>query len=192
MNINETHVSLLVRAFKNDPLFVHLFSGNKDQSEILIRFILKRNRLSDGLVLTDHESKPSYAAIVERPENLRTISLINSIRLNVAMFFLLFQLPFRVLRFLTAYDKLTSSQAPDTPHYYVTMIGVDPSQQGKGIGKQVLREIHDMAETPRSPYPVALDTENHQNIAYYKSIGYVLKHTDIIQGIRIYCMIRPA
>ena len=72
------------------------------------------------------------------------------------------------------------------------MIAVDPSSQRKGIGKKVLRELHEIAESSQSSYPIALDTENHQNVAYYESFGYELKDTKILDGLRIYCMTRPA
>ncbi|SCY22985.1 GNAT family N-acetyltransferase [Alkaliphilus peptidifermentans] len=194
MNINETHISLLSRAFEKDPMFDYLFSNkkSKDQSKILIRFIIKRNRLLDGLILTDHTKEPTYVAIVDRPRNLVSISTRAMVRLNIEMLLLMFQLPFHVLRFLTKYQKLSFRSAPNEPHYYLTMIGVDPSSQGKGIGKKVLREIHEIAESSQPSYPIALDTENQQNVAYYESFGYELKDTKIIDGLRVYCMTRPA
>ncbi|RSL31768.1 N-acetyltransferase [Salibacterium salarium] len=194
MNINETHISLLSRAFEKDPMFVYFISNKKDnnQTKNLIRFIIKRNRLLDGLILTDHTREPSYVAIVDRPKNLRSVSIRAKIRLNIEMVLLIFQLPFHVLRFLSKYQKLSFSSAPNEPHFYLTMIGVDPSYQGKGIGKKVLREIHEIAESSNPPYPFALDTENQQNVAYYESFGYELKDTKMIDGLRIYCMTRPA
>ncbi|SHN27350.1 GNAT family N-acetyltransferase [Gracilibacillus kekensis] len=190
MTINETHIDLLSRAFENDPMFIHLLS-NKYRSKKLIRFILKQNRLLDGLVLTDDMNDPSYVAIVDRPRNLRHVSIWAKVKLNIEMFLLLFRLPFHVLRFLTNYQKTTFSIAPNQPHYYITMIGVDPSHQGKGIGKKVLREIHEIAESSQPAYPVALDTENQQNVAFYERVGYELMDTKIIDGLEIYCMRLP-
>ncbi|MFA9559976.1 GNAT family N-acetyltransferase [Evansella sp. AB-rgal1] len=194
MLINETHISLLSQAFEKDPMFVHLFSNrkDKDQSKVLIRFIMKRNRLLDGLILTDHAKEPSCVAIVDRPVNLKRISIMSKIRLNIEMFKLIFQLPLHVLRFLTKYQKQTFSSAPNEPHYYLTMIGVEPVSQGKGIGSKVLREVHNIAESSQPSYPIALDTENRENVDYYRSFGYELKETIIIDGIKVYCMTRPA
>lgn len=194
MNINESHVSLLSRAFEKDPMFVYFISNNKDKdlSKNLIRFIIKQNRLLDGLILTDHTKEPSYVAIVSQPKNLRRVSIWAKVRLNIEMLLLIFQLPFHMLKFLNMYHKLSFSSAPHEPHYYLTMIGVDPSSQGKGIGKKVLREIHQIAKSSQPSYPIALDTENQQNVAYYESFGYELKDIKMIGELRIYCMTRPA
>ncbi|WP_280770183.1 GNAT family N-acetyltransferase [Salipaludibacillus daqingensis] len=192
--INEAHISLLYRAFEKDPLFVFLFPNrkNKEHTKILIRFIIRRNRLLNGLILTDDVKKPSYVAIVDRPSNLRNISIRAKVRLNIDMLLLVFKLPFHVLRYLTKYQEVTSTIAPNEAHYYLTMIGVEPSCQGKGTGKKVLREIHDIAESSQPPYSIALDTENPHNVAYYKRFGYELTGTKIINQLNVYCMNKPA
>ena len=194
MNINENHVSLLARAFENDPLFTYLFTvkNTKNTSQLLIRILIKRNRVLNGLILTDHSEKPSYVAFLDKPKIIRNVSLMRVLRLSIEMSVLAFQIPMNVLRFLSAYQKLTSSSAPNEPHYYLTMIGVDPSVQGKGLGKKVLDDIHRIVDTSHPPYPIALDTENPKNIAYYESFGYKLMDTKIIEGVEIFCMTRPA
>lgn len=194
MNINENHVSLLARAFENDPFFAHLFSKRKAKDHVknLIRLLVLRNRTLDGLILTDHQENPSYVAFLDRPKNIRNVSLMTMLKLSIESAVLAFQIPMNVLRFLSTYQKLTSSSAPNEPHYYLTMIGVDPSVQGRGLGTQVLNEIHTIVDTSHPPYPIALDTENRKNIAYYEGFGYTLVDTKIIEGVEIFCMTRPA
>lgn len=192
MKINESHVSLLAEAFIHDPLFTHLFSRNREQSKVLIRFILRRNQLLDGLILTDHAIHPAYVAIIAQPQHISRQSLVKTMRLYVEMSFLLLQLPFHVVRFLIKYDKFITSNVPEMPHYYITMIGVHPDIQGQGIGRKVLQEVHQLASSSAQPCSVALDTENHQNVTYYKKCGYQLHYTQQIEGIRIYCMNHPS
>ena len=194
MNINNAHVSLLSRAFQNDPLFVHLFTNQKyqAQSEALIRFIIKENRLSDGLILTDDPTEPSYVAILDPPKNLKKVSLGAKLRLNIEQLLLLLHLPFSVLRFLSKYQEQITESAPKEPHYYLTMLGVDPASQGKGVGKKALQAIHKIADSSETPYPVALDTENQDNVTYYQKFGYQLIDTKVINGLTVYCMTRPA
>ncbi|WP_018932401.1 GNAT family N-acetyltransferase [Gracilibacillus lacisalsi] len=188
--INENHISLLTRAFAKDPMFIHLFSNQKRERQMksLIRFIIKRNHLLDGLILTDHATKPSYIAIVDRPSNLTNVSIKAKINLNIEMLLLVLKLPFRVLRYLTKYQKVTFSNAPNEPHYYLTMIGVDPSYQGKGIGKKVLKQLDEIAASSPISYSISLDTENQQNVAFYERFGYELRNTTIIDGLSVYCM----
>jgi len=194
MNIHNAHVFLLSRAFRNDPLFLHLFTDQKyeAQSKALIRFIIKENHLSDGLILTDDDAEPSYVAILDLPRNLKKASIGAKLRLNIEQLLLLFHIPFSVLRFLSKYEKQITESAPKEPHYYLTMLGVDPASQGKGIGKKVLQEIHKIADSSNAPYPVALDTENQDNVTYYQKFGYQLIDTNVIDGLTVYCMTRPA
>lgn len=192
MKCNETHVTLLAKAFAEDPLFLYLFPNKNsfNYRKKLIRFLIKRNQLSDDLLLTDDQQHPGCVAIIDLPANLPRVSFLNKLRVKIAMAVLTFQLPFHALRSLTKYRELTSSTAPEEPHYYVTMIGVDPASQGKGLGKSVLKKIHEIAAS--SSHPVALDTENEQNVAYYEHLGYELTAVRDLDGLPVYCMVRAA
>lgn len=101
---------------------------------------------------------------------------------------LLLYIPFKSLRFLSQYDKVTLKHRPHKDHYYLTMIGVDPKKQGQGIGKQVIETIHQLVKDDAKAASICLDTENYANVVYYKYLGYVLTHQEKIGDLTIYCM----
>lgn len=61
---------------------------------------------------------------------------------------------------------------PQEPHWYLPLIGIDPSQQGKGFGSALMR--HALAECDRSGTPAYLESSNPSNIRFYQKHGFVV------------------
>lgn len=181
------HIDLLMKAFDQDPLFLELFQGEnrKEKMRKMFDFLIKRNQLSGGILLTDDEKAPKYIALVECPVTLRKTSLSCKLKYLCSMAVLTFKIPFKTLRLLTKYQNKTAELAPGEPHYYLTIVGVDPFFQGQGIGGEVLKKLDEM-RTPA--YPAALDTENIKNVAYYERFGYRLTNKETVGELVIYCM----
>jgi ribosomal protein S18 acetylase RimI-like enzyme len=59
---------------------------------------------------------------------------------------------------------------PPDPHWYLPLIGVDPSHQGKGYGSALLR--HGLAACDRDGLPAYLDSTNPKNIPLYERHGF--------------------
>lgn len=59
---------------------------------------------------------------------------------------------------------------PLPPHYYLFILGVDPSSQGRGIGRALLRPILDRCDRERAP--AYLETAKESNIAFYQACGF--------------------
>lgn len=55
------------------------------------------------------------------------------------------------------------------PHLYVTLLGVSPSAQGKGVGKRLIRALVAISEG----LPIYLEC-NEGNIAFYSKQGFKL------------------
>lgn len=71
--------------------------------------------------------------------------------------------------------------------YYLWFIGVDPAEQGKGIGSQLLREvISDSFGTGRQ---VLLETSNVQNVKWYRKFGFEV-YNKLDLGYLLYFMKR--
>lgn len=56
------------------------------------------------------------------------------------------------------------------PHWYLPMIGVDPSQQGKGIGAALLQ--HALSKCDEASLPAYLESSNPANIPLYERHGF--------------------
>ena len=59
---------------------------------------------------------------------------------------------------------------PQKPMNYLWFIGVDPQQQGKGIGSQLMEEIIHYSE--KAQKPLYLETSTLSNLAWYERFGF--------------------
>lgn len=59
---------------------------------------------------------------------------------------------------------------PDEPHWYLPLMGVDPAQQGRGLGAALLR--HALACVDREGMPAYLESTNPANLSLYRRHGF--------------------
>ncbi len=59
---------------------------------------------------------------------------------------------------------------PESPHWYLPFIGVDPGAQGKGLGSALLRTA--LAEVDADHMPAYLESTNPRNIPLYERFGF--------------------
>ena len=67
------------------------------------------------------------------------------------------------------------SYHPIEPHWYLPLMGVDPSQQGKGFGSALLQ--HTLMQFDRNNKIAYLESSNPRNIPLYKRHGFELLGT---------------
>lgn len=189
-SFNDQHINLLINAFQNDPMFIKLFKGTHKhrQMNAFFEFIFIRNQLMNGIYLTDSSEKPNYVAFIEIPKNKQNYSFIRKVRLFLEMLRLGFYIPLQSLNYLSRYDSITAKQRPSEEHYYLTMIGVSSEKQGQGFGKQVIDQIHQIANDHLDVPIICLDTENVKNVSYYERIGYKLTNQVEVSKLTIYFM----
>jgi ribosomal protein S18 acetylase RimI-like enzyme len=93
-------------------------------------------------------------------------------------------------RFLAAQKIL--ERHPHQPHYYLQVLGVDPSAQGRGWGAQLLKAGLEVVD--RAGMPAYLETMNETNIAFYQRHGFRLTGELVLpySGHRVWFMWRNA
>jgi GNAT superfamily N-acetyltransferase len=64
---------------------------------------------------------------------------------------------------------------PSEPHWYLPLIGVDPSRQSRGYGSALMR--HALAACDRDRRPAYLESTNPKNIPLYERHGFELLGT---------------
>lgn len=64
----------------------------------------------------------------------------------------------------------TSQYHPAEPHFYLGVLGVDPSAQGTGVGAQLIAPL--LAECDRSGFLAHLESSNPRNISFYLRHGF--------------------
>ena len=59
---------------------------------------------------------------------------------------------------------------PIDPHWYLPMIGVEPSRQGSGVGSALMQ--HSLANCDAEGLPAYLESSNPRNIPLYERFGF--------------------
>jgi GNAT superfamily N-acetyltransferase len=75
----------------------------------------------------------------------------------------------RVGDMMQIFEKMESCH-PAEPCWYLPLIGVDPTSQGRGVGSALLR--HALAECDRDGAPAYLESSNPRNVPLYQRHGF--------------------
>ena len=78
----------------------------------------------------------------------------------------------QTLRDLLAVFEQMRGYHPSEPHWYLPLIGVDPFQQGKGLGSALMR--HALARCDGEGKAAFLESSNPKNISLYERHGFEL------------------
>lgn len=76
-------------------------------------------------------------------------------------------------RLLTAgpkYMKQWDAQHYDGPHWYIYLLGMDKSFQGRGLGRRLVQHVGYFSK--RDNKPCYLETQTQENIGFYQSLGF--------------------
>ena len=80
---------------------------------------------------------------------------------------------------------------PKVPHFYLSVLGVEPSLQGRGLGKALMQPVLERCDA--EAVPAFLETESEKNVRLYTGRGFELTETEPLPGggPLIYYMWRP-
>ena len=78
--------------------------------------------------------------------------------------------PDQALRDATAVFEQMGRYHPNEPHWYLPLLGVDPSQQGKGIGSALLQQA--LKTCDRDKRLAYLESSNPKNVPLYERHGF--------------------
>jgi ribosomal protein S18 acetylase RimI-like enzyme len=72
----------------------------------------------------------------------------------------------RLMRYLT----LVESKHPHEPHWYLAVLGVDPSRQGRGFGSHLMQPVLERCDSDE--IPAYLETDTERNVTLYQRHGF--------------------
>lgn len=78
----------------------------------------------------------------------------------------------RAAPLLRAGFDLAAEHHSPRPHWYLAFVGIDPSQQGRGLGRALLAPVHEQAD--RDGVACYLETPFPATHAFYRGLGYEL------------------
>lgn len=67
-------------------------------------------------------------------------------------------------------DELMKKVHPEEPHWYLAIIGSDPSVRGAGYGHALMRSRLDRVDAEHAP--AYLESSNADNLPYYSRFGF--------------------
>jgi ribosomal protein S18 acetylase RimI-like enzyme len=86
-------------------------------------------------------------------------------------------------------DHMEKMHPKEKPHWYLAFLGVEPSEQGKGLGSALLRPVLNRCDAERTP--AWLETTNERNLPLYERHGFkVVNECDIPNGPHFWGMWR--
>jgi ribosomal protein S18 acetylase RimI-like enzyme len=183
-------VALLARAFRDNPLNAAVIRGGPERR-------LRSNRngmrallpmaLAHGEVWGLREEGRLWAALVGVPPlrqplpppplGLRLRTLFGQ-GLPVA------------LRWARVFEELDRLH-PEEPHWYLGTFGVDPSRQGRGLGRGLLDAWLARLDAAGEP-PVYLETDRPENVPFYERAGFAVVRETAVFDVPVWCMSREA
>jgi len=89
-----------------------------------------------------------------------------------------------------SYEEKVHKRLVPYEHWYLQNIAVEPEEQGRGYGGQLLKSMIDQIDDER--LPIYLETNNEKNLSFYHRFGFeVIKH-EIIPNtdVPLWCMLR--
>ena len=186
----EEAAHILVEAFKEDPIFIDVFSSRENYLKmapwLFKTWITWAVKFGEAWMTEDYNS-----VLIMRSLNHSRMSLSSMIRAGMLL------TPFKMgigtfFRFyfnmVLLLDRKNREIMGDSRHWYGWMIGVKPGHNG--IGRLLLKHCFDIAD--ENELPVYLETSKLENVSLYHHYGFkTLNELDHPTGdFKLYFMMR--
>jgi GNAT superfamily N-acetyltransferase len=158
---------MLARAFLDDPVAMWAFGSERVRPRALERFQATRLRqlLADDEVWTVDDL--SCAALWAVPGRWRPKPREEA---QVARCFLHPRLIARLPLTAVGWQLLERRHPREPEHWYLAVLGTDPSAQGRGLGSAILSAM--LAQCDRDGVPAYLESSKERNIDFYARHGF--------------------
>lgn len=182
-------IEALGEAFKHDPLMRYLFRDNPDgvrAGATGFFSILLRARLALGMPAYVVRQAGGIAGAAMGYDTSRPawpVALADECRQFEAA------APGFAER-LAAYDEMCEAYQPREDHYYLGVIGVHPSLQGKRAGKAMLDAFCALSSADPRSHGVYLDTSNPGSLQFYYNNGFELRGAGRLGSTPLWCVYR--
>ena len=184
-------VSVLAEAFHDYPV-MRFVLGNGDDYDLrlarLVTYFVTARVLKGETLLGIGDSPPLLAAaLVSLPHGPPGPPAMDALRAET----------WRALGSdaRKRYDVFSRAAAPfvvPASHLHLNMIGVRPSEQGRGLGRALLDAVHGMSASNPESGGVSLTTEVAANVALYERFGYaVVGRAPVADAFTTWTMYRP-
>ncbi|MGO4443599.1 GNAT family N-acetyltransferase [Mycobacterium sp. 2YAF39] len=161
--------TVLARAFYDDPVTSWMLPDPRTRLISLTRAfagLARHHFLPRGGSEVGRRDDDVGAATLWDPPGQRKSSRLEELRMAPMM---LWSLRSRVAASVQL-QELMEKHHPEEPHWYLMLIGSDPSVRGAGFGQALMRSRLDRCDAER--VPAYLENSNPKNEAYYLRFGF--------------------
>ncbi|MFB8394996.1 GNAT family N-acetyltransferase [Streptomyces yangpuensis] len=162
--------TLLARAFAEDPVMVWMVPAAGREARIARYFRLaqrqQRPRAGAVRVAATGDGRLLAAALWSGPGCWKT----SAVRELAALAPYARVFGFRGMPRAGEVQNTLHEAHPDTPHWYLPVVGTECGLQGMGVGSALLRQ--QLAECDRLGQPAYLESSNITNIPFYEALGF--------------------
>lgn len=161
--------TVLARAFYDDPVTSWMLPDGRTRTKALTRAftgLARHHFLPRGGSEVARGDADVGAATLWDPPGQRKASRLEEFRMMPAM---LWAMRTRVAASM-AVQQLMEKHHPEEPHWYLMLIGSDPSIRGAGFGQALMRSRLDRCDAER--VPAYLENSNPRNESYYLRFGF--------------------
>lgn len=178
--------AMLARAFEDDPVAIWSCKPDRLRLRVLERFNATRIRQ-----LIDHEeiwTAPGLdsAALWAPPKRWR-----GDPREDVALARCLAHplLAWRLPLIAAGFAGMEAAHPKHPPHWYLAVLGTDPSSQGQGLGSAVMQPV--LGRCDSDGVGAYLESSKERNIAFYARHGFrVTRELQLPRGPKMWAMWR--
>ena len=180
-------------AFYNDPFYAFHFPREKSRSKclsIFFRTVLGHLGPSGRVVTARGPGEHIVGVAVWLPTGAYPQPMWTQLSQLPGLMRSLAHHPRSIVRANAYFNAATKAHTKD-PHWYLLVLAVVPPLQGQGIGSTLVS--HGLALVDEEGVASYLDTQDKQNLAYYRKFGYQLQDTlrPVAHGPELYTMLRP-
>jgi ribosomal protein S18 acetylase RimI-like enzyme len=184
---------LLARSFETTPDYTHMFPDPYTRRDALRGFMRApvRDSQAEGNCWMATDGAMLLGVAAWQAPGRYPWSMGRNLRALPATLSVLRHAPGSI-RDLIEFGSTIDSHFPETPVWYLQVIGVIPEAQGLGVGSRLLEPALDLADRDR--VPCYLETSNDKAVPFYLRAGFEIDRQDVelmTGGPTYWLMTRP-
>jgi len=178
----DTAAALLARAFSNDPAMAYAAPNEASRVSRLAPFF--KLSLLYGMVCGTTLTTPDLQGVAiwfsPHPKKLALAESLKSGLLYQGIKSVFHLKPSEIRRFITMeiYTQEMRHRFAPEPHWYLQILGIEPTLHGRGLARALLQPMLDKAKS--EGYACYLETMKETNVAIYQKLGFRLAGKGIV------------
>lgn len=171
-------IAVTSRAFWPDPLFGFFARTPEQEKRLLPIFLgaLLRDALGHGEVWGAIDKETILGSASWLPPGATPRSSLREMKIYLACARAL--VTGRNRRTGISLLNAVEHEHPSEPHWYLALLGVEPTHQGQGLGRLLLEPVLKRCDTEIEP--AYLETQKPENLPFYERFGFrVLKEVSV-------------